>query len=96
MITTAGLWFAKKYQCYTETYQNSCKEATEHQEITLIALDAASITSCKNETEAFRNNEEIFVELYRHDKGVYGEFIPMPRNVNRQVNRANPLAVSSF
>ena len=45
-------------------------------------------------TEAFRDNEEIFVGLFTHAEGVYGESIPMPRIVNRQANRANPLAVS--
>ena len=43
--------------------------------------------------EAFRDNEEIFVGLFRHAEGVYGEFIPMPRIVNGQGNKANPLAV---
>ena len=33
--------------CYTETYQDSCKEATGHQEIILTALDTTRITSCK-------------------------------------------------
>ena len=82
------------YQCYSETYQNSCKEATGHQEIVLTALVAASITSCKDVIEAFRDNEEIFVELFRDAAGVYGESIPMPRIVNRQANKANPQDVS--
>ena len=44
--------------------------------------------------EDFKDNEEIFVGLFRYAEGVYGESIPMPRIVNRQANRANPLAVS--
>ena len=44
--------------------------------------------------QAFRDNKKIFVELFRHAKGLYGESLPMPRIVNRQANRANPLAVS--
>ena len=44
--------------------------------------------------KAFRDNEEIFVGFFRHAEGVYRKFIPMPRIVNRQANRANPLAVS--
>ena len=44
--------------------------------------------------QAFKDNEKIFVGLFRHAKGLCGESIPMPRIVNRQVNRANPLAVS--
>ena len=75
-------------------YQNSCKEATGHQEIILTALDATGITSHKDVIQAFRDNEEIFVGLFTHAEGLYGEFIPMPRIVNRQANRANPLAVS--
>ena len=84
----------RSYQCCTETYHNSCKEATGHQEIILTALDATNITSCKDVIQTFRNNEEIFVGLFRHAEGIYGESIPMPRIVNRQANRANPLAVS--
>ena len=53
-----------------------------------------SITSCKDVIETFRHNEEIFVGLFRHAEGVYGESILMPRIGNRQANRANPLAVS--
>ena len=56
----------------------------------------ANITSRKDVLEAFRDNEEIFVELFRDTEGVYGESIPMPRIVNRQANRANPPAVSSL
>ena len=44
--------------------------------------------------QAFRDNEEIFVGLFRHARGLYGESIPMSRIVDRQANRANPLAVS--
>ena len=84
----------RSYQCYTETYQNSCKKATGHQEIILTALDATSIISCKDVVRAFRDNEEIFVGLFRHTESVYGESLPMPRIVNRQANRVNPLAVS--
>ena len=65
-----------------------------HQEIILSALDATSITSCKDVIEDLRDNEEIFIGLFRDTEGVYGESIPMPRIVNRQANRANPLAVS--
>ena len=82
----------RNYQCYTETYQNSCKDVTGHQEIILTALVAASITSSKDVIQAFRDNEEIFVGLFRHAESVYGEFIPMPLIMNRQANRANPLA----
>ena len=60
----------------------------------LNALDATSITSRKNVIQAFMDNEEIFVGLFRHAESLYGESIPKPRIVNRQVNRANPLAVS--
>ena len=60
----------------------------------LTALDVTSITSCKDLIMAFRDNEEIFVGLFIHAESVYGESIPMPRIVNRQANRANPLAVS--
>ena len=59
----------------------------------MTALDATSTTSCKRVIQAFRDNEEIFVGLPRHPEGVYGESIPMPRIVNRQANRANPLSV---
>ena len=65
-----------------------------HQEIILTALDATSIASCKDMIQAFRDNEEIFVVLFGHAEGIYGESIPMPRIVNQQVNRANSLAVS--
>ena len=44
--------------------------------------------------EAFRDNEEIFVGYCRHAEGVYGESIPIPRIVDQQANRGNPLAVS--
>ena len=44
----------------------------------LTALDATSITSCKDVTQAFRYNEEIFIGLFRHAEGVFGESIPMP------------------
>ena len=44
--------------------------------------------------QAFKDNEEIFVGLFRHTEGVYGESIPMLRIVKRQANRANSLAVS--
>ena len=60
----------------------------------MTALDAASITSCKDEIQTFRNNEEIFVGVFRHFEGLYGKSIPMPQIVNRQANRANPLAIS--
>ena len=86
------IWSA--YQCYPETYQNSCKEATRHQETILTALDATRTTSCKDVIQAFRDNEEIFVGLFRHAESVYGESIPMPPIVNRQANTANLLAVS--
>ena len=72
----------------------SCKKATDHQEIILTALDATSITGCKDVIKAFRDNEEIFVGPFRHAEGVYRESIPMPRIVNWQANRVNPLAVS--
>ena len=62
----------------------------------LTALDATSITSCKDVIQIFRNNEEIFVGLFRHAEGLYGESIPMPRIVNRQADRANSLAVSAL
>ena len=84
----------RSYQCYTETYQHSCKDATVHQETILTALDATSITSYKDVIQAFRDNEEIFAGLFRHPESVYGEFIPVPRIVNWQANRASPLAVS--
>ena len=45
-------------------------------------------------TQAFRDNEEIFVGLFKHAEGVYGKSIPMPRIVNQQANRVNSLAVS--
>ena len=80
----------RSYHCYPETDQNSCKEATEHQEIILTALNATSITSCKDVIEAFRDNEEIFAGLFRHAEGVYGESIP----IDRQANGANLPAVS--
>ena len=83
----------RSYQCYTETYQNSCKEAPGHQEIILTSFDATSIASCKDVIQAFRDNEKIFVGLFRHAEDVYRESIPMPRIVNWQTNRANPLAV---
>ena len=60
----------------------------------LTALDATRITSYKDVIQAFKDNEDIFVKLFRHAKSVYREPIPMPRIVNRQANRANPLAVS--
>ena len=44
--------------------------------------------------QVFRDNKQIFVGLFRHAEGLYGESIPMPRIVNRQANRANPLAIS--
>ena len=84
----------RSYQCYPETYQNSCKEATGHQQIILTALDATRITSFKDVIQAFRDNEEIFVGLFRHAERVNEESIPMPSIVNRQANRANPLAIS--
>ena len=58
----------------------------------MTALNA--IASCKDVIQAFRNHEEIFVGLFRHAEGLYGEFIPMPRIVNQQANIANPPAVS--
>ena len=60
----------------------------------MTALDATSITSCKDVIETFWDNEEIFAGLFRHTTGVYGESILMHRIVNRQANRANPLAIS--
>ena len=84
----------RSYQYYSETYQNSCKEAIGHQEIILTALDATSITSCKDVIQAFRDNEEIFVGLFRHAESLYRKSIPMPRIVNRQANRLNSLTVS--
>ena len=84
----------RSYQCYTETYQNSCKEATGYQKLFLTALDAVRITSCKDIIQAFGGKKEILVGLFRHAESVYGESITMPRIVNRQANRANPLAVS--
>ena len=47
----------------------------------LTALDATSITSCKNVIQAFMDNKEIFVELFRIAKDLYGESIPMLRIV---------------
>ena len=44
--------------------------------------------------QTFRNNEEIFVGLFIHAVDLYRESIPMPRIVNRQASRVNPLAVS--
>ena len=73
--------------------RSSCKEAIGHQEIILTALDATSIISLKGVIQTFRDNKEIFVGLFRHAESVYGESMPMPRIVNLQVNRANPLAV---
>ena len=58
----------------------------------LTALNA--IASCKDVIQVFRSNEEIFVGLFRHAEGLYGESIPMPQIVNQQANRANPPAVS--
>ena len=48
----------------------------------LTVLDATRITSCKDVIQAFRDNEEIFVGLFRDAKSVYGESIPMPGIVN--------------
>ena len=53
------------------------QKATGHQETILTALDATSITSCKDIIQAFRDNKEIFVGLFRHAESVYGESIPM-------------------
>ena len=47
----------------------------------LTALDATSITSCKNVIQAFMDNKEIFVGLFRHAKDLYRESIPMLRIV---------------
>ena len=47
----------------------------------MTALDATSITSCKDVIQAFMNNKEIFVGLFRHAKDLYGESIPMLRIV---------------
>ena len=58
----------------------------------LTALNA--IASCKDVIQVFRNNEEIFVGLFRHAEGLYGESIPMSQIVNQPANRANPPAVS--
>ena len=44
--------------------------------------------------QVFRDDEKIFVGLFRHAEGLNSGSIPMPRIVNRQANRANPLAVS--
>ena len=60
----------------------------------LTASDATSITSCKDVIQAFRDNEKIFVELFRPAEDLYGEFIPTPRIVNRQAKRLNPVVVS--
>ena len=62
----------------------------------LTALDATIITSCKDVIQTFRNNEEMFVGLFRHAEGLYRESIPMPRIVNRQADRTNLLAVSAL
>ena len=91
-ITRAGVLISLEVINATETYQNSCKEATGHQEIILTALDTTRITSCKDVIQAFRDNEKIFAVLFRHAESVYGDSIPMPRIINRQANRANPLA----
>ena len=45
-------------------------------------------------TQAFRDNEEIFLGLFRHVENLQGESILMPRIVNRQANRADSLAFS--
>ena len=58
----------------------------------LNALDTTRITSCKDVIQAFKDNEKIFVVLFRHAESVYRESTPMPRIVNQQANRANPLA----
>ena len=61
-ITTPGFLISlRSYQCFTEIYQNSCKEAAGHQEIILTALDAMSITSYKDMIRTFRDNKKIFV-----------------------------------
>ena len=53
-ITTTGFLVSLEViKCYSETYQNSCKEATEHQEIILTALDATSIAICKDAIQGF-------------------------------------------
>ena len=70
-ITTAGFLDSPEVINATfKTYQNSCKKATWHQEIVLPALDATSITSCKDVILAFRDNKEIFVGLFRHAEGL--------------------------
>ena len=48
----------------------------------------------KDVIPAFRDNKKIFVGLFWHTEGLYGESIPTPRIVNRQANKANPLAIS--
>ena len=68
------------------------KELQGIQETILSALDA--ITNFKKVVQAFRDNEEIFVGLFRHADGLCGESIPVPRIVIRQANGANPPAVS--
>ena len=40
------------------------------QKIILTALDATRITSCKDVIQAFRDNEKIFVGLFRHAESV--------------------------
>ena len=84
-------WFLVSIEVINATPNLTKIVVTEHQEIILTVLDATSITSCRDVIQAFRNNKEIFVELFRHAEGLYGESIPMPRMVNRQANRANPL-----
>ena len=64
------------------------------QETISTALNATA--SCKDVIQAFRDNEEIFVGLFRDAEGLYGESILMPRIVNQQANRANQPAVSSL
>ena len=60
----------------------------------MTAFDATRITSCKDVIQAFKDNEEILIELNTHDESVDRESIPMPGIVNRQADRADPSAVS--
>ena len=69
------------------------KQNKRHQETILSALDATSITGYKDVIQAFRGNKKIFGALFRYAEGLYGESIPMPRIVNRQACRRNPLAI---
>ena len=92
--TTAGFFVSA--EVINATLKLTITVAKKLQGIILTALDATSISSCKDMIQTFRNNREICVGLFIHAKDLYGEFIPMLRIVNRQANRANLLAISSL